>query len=407
MHVLLPSLSPILNLEPTHALNFLLRHCTSIDEIPRSTWNSLLEASDTPFIRHEFLSLLEDSGCVGPGTGWTPCHLLAEEETAVDGERGARGVMPLYLKQHSYGEYVFDWAWAHAYQQHGIAYYPKLVCAIPFTPVTSRKLLVRDHDPATSRAMINAIAQFATDNPLSSIHALFMSDEEVSLFEDCGYLQRHDNQFHWHNRGYHDFDDYLSQFTSKKRKNIRAERRRVAECGVRFQWLSAASSREVDWIGMYQLYRTTIAEHGGIPYLTPEFFLGLPRAMPDHALLLQGSLAGTVVCGALYFAGSGSLYGRYWGTNQFIPGLHFETCYYQPIAYAIEHGLDLFEAGAQGLHKLSRGLAPSTTRSVHWLSHPGFRDAVDRYLQSERHEHAQYTRVLRESLPFRHTPDEK
>ncbi|GJL80724.1 MAG: hypothetical protein DHS20C01_03580 [marine bacterium B5-7] len=373
------------------------RSLTRTSAVTANEWNAFLNDDDAPFLKHEFLSLLEDSGCVGPGTGWTPCHLVIEQA----GDKAPAGIVPLYLKEHSYGEYVFDWAWANAYQQHDIAYYPKLVSGIPFTPVTTRKLLAPQPATHVKRALIKALQVFAQANPISSIHALFLDTMDSSLFENAGYLTRKDHQFHWNNEGYVDFDHYLSAFTSKRRKTIRAERRQVRDAGVEFCWLSAEESREADWVMMYQSYRNTIAEHGGYPYLTETFFLQLPNRLPRNVWLLRGAIDGKVICNALYFTSAKSLYGRYWGASQYVPCLHFETCYYQPIAFAIEHQLATFEAGAQGIHKLSRGLAPTVTQSAHWLKHPGFYDAVDRYLQEERREQGQYTRLLNESLPFR------
>ncbi len=373
------------------------RSVTRTADVRREAWNLLVGPDDPPFIRHEFLELLESSGCVGGDSGWTPCHMTIENQ---HGELS--GVMPMYIKAHSYGEYVFDWAWARAYQQHAINYYPKLVCAVPFTPVTARKLLAMRSTDAT--ALIEAAARLAEDNPVSSIHALFLTPAESAMFGNNGYLLRHDTQFHWHNEGYADFDHYLARFTSKRRKNIRAERRKVAAAGMTFRWLCGSQASETDWLTMHELYLGTISDHGGIPYLNRAFFLGLPDAMGERVLLLQGLLDGRVVCSALYFESDTALFGRYWGAAGFLDGLHFETCYYQPIARAIERGLAYFEAGAQGLHKLSRGLAPATTRSAHWLKHPGFYDAVDRYLAVERSEQAQHARLLNESLPFRRDP---
>lgn len=369
------------------------RNIRSVSDVPHSAWNALLRAGDTPFVRHEFLKLLEDTRCVGPGTGWTPCHLVAGDVDTIE------GAVPLYLKEHSYGEYVFDWAWARAYQEHGIDYYPKLVCAVPFTPVTSRKLLATNGYAAD--ALISGIHSFAEKNPISSVHALFLPAQDKDRFADAGYLLRQDNQFHWKNGGYADFDEYLARFTSKKRKNIRAERRQVSAAGVKYRWIPGPETSTADWLAMYELYVSTVSEHGGFPYLTREFYLGLAQAMGERVLLLQGLDDGELVCGALYFQGENTLYGRYWGANRFIPHLHFETCYYQPIEYAISRGLATFEAGAQGIHKLSRGLEPTATRSAHWLKHPAFYDAVNRYLEMERGEQQRYARALKNSLPFR------
>lgn len=363
-------------------------------DVPRAAWNALVERTHAPFVRHEFLALLEDTGCVCEDSGWTPSHIVLD-----DPEAGVRGVMPLYLKAHSYGEYVFDWAWARAYHQHGLDYYPKLVSAIPFTPVSTPKLLARDDGDAA--ALIETAERFARDNAVSSIHALFLSPEETARFAGAGFLVRHDSQFHWINEGYRDFDAFLARFTSKRRKSIRAERRKVRAAGITYRWLAGGEAEETDWLAMYELYRHTIADHGGIPYLTRDFFLGLADAMGAQVQLLQGRRDGQLICSALYFENDSTLFGRYWGAAGFFDGLHFETCYYQPIERAIAQGLDAFEAGAQGLHKLSRGLAPTTTRSAHWLKHAGFYDAVERYLAIERSEQARQSKLLQESLPFR------
>lgn len=378
------------------------RTVPSVSAVPRRAWNRLLDDDDTPFVRHEFLDLLESSGSVGAGSGWTPCHVVIGGGAGADDAIAA--VAPLYIKDHSYGEYVFDWAWARAYEQHGISYYPKLVCAVPFTPVTSRKLLAAGATRSWTGTLIRAIGELARGDSFSSVHALFLDAGEAAIFADHGYLMRHDNQFHWSNRGYQDFDDFLARFTSKKRKNIRAERRRIADAGITFRWLTGAEISAADWHLMYELYCATIAEHGGYPYLTRDFFLGLGLAMGERVLLLKGTQYGEELCAALYFRSRNTLYGRYWGARRFISHLHFETCYYQPIEYAISTRLAGFEAGAQGIHKLGRGLAPAVTRSAHWLKHPGFHDAVDRYLELERHEQARHARLLEESLPFRRNP---
>lgn len=372
------------------------RAADAIAVVPRGQWNALVHADDPPFIRHEFLELLEASGCVGPGTGWTPCHTVIVNE---DGALAAAS--PAYLKDHSWGEYVFDWAWARAYREHGIAYYPKLVCAIPFTPVTTHKLLVAPGDDDLKVVLVDRLRELAAERGASSVHALFLDKTEAECFASAGYLARHDSQFHWFNEDYRDFDDFLARFTSKRRKNVRAERRKVREAGVTFRWISGDGGSERDWLEMYDLYRETIGDHGGMPYLTREFFLGLPNAMGDDVLLLKGLVDGNTLCAALYFRSRRTLYGRYWGSRHFLANLHFETCYYQPIEYAIAHGLASFEAGAQGTHKLARGLAPTTTRSAHWLDHPAFHEAVERYLGVERREQAAWSRLLEQALPFR------
>ncbi len=370
----------------------------SIDECPPAQWNALLDASDSPFLRHEFLSLLEQSGCVGGASGWLPRHALAGKAGAVV------GACPAYVKHHSYGEYVFDWAWARAYQQHGHPYYPKLVVGVPFTPVTGRRLLARPDAPATSRLLLDALRRHAEAESMSSLHALFLEPSDAALCERAGMLPRHDVQFQWRNEGYRDFDDFLDRFTSKKRKNIRAERRKVREAGIHFEFLTPAGTSPEHWRSMFDFYQDTVTAHGGMPYLNLAFFQGLPERMPDHVRLLLGTLEDRAVCGALFFENSDALYGRYWGAAGYLDNLHFETCYYQPIEYAISRGLSRFEAGAQGTHKLSRGLIPAQTRSAHWLRHPGFADAVSRYLELERGQQDEYARSLVESGPFRRDP---
>lgn len=374
-----------------------------IGAIDRERWNGLLNDGDAPFLRHEFLDLLERTGCATGARGWTPCHLVVRRHGSKRSEIEA--ALPLYLKGHSYGEYVFDWSWARAYQQHGLDYYPKLLSAIPFTPASTRKILTpKGAAGDVAEPLFSAIRAFCERNPVSSVHALFLEADDLRRFERFGYLRRSDHQFHWHNRGYRDFDDYLSVLTSKKRRNVRRERSALAREGVRHRWITGPRSRERDWNEMYRAYLSTIREHGGVPYLTEAFFMELAAAMGERVLLLQGLKGHEAVCSALYFRGERVLYGRYWGAARFIPNLHFETCCYQPIEYAIRHGLARFEAGAQGAHKLSRGLTPVETRSAHWLKHPRFHHAIDGHLRVERREEREYRRLLAEAAPFKSEP---
>ena len=368
-------------------------------DLPRQEWNALLQAEDPPFLDHGFLTLLETTRCVGEHSGWEPFHLCLRSKA----DHKIAALVPMYLKYHSYGEYVFDWSWANAYHQHGLKYYPKLVIAVPFTPVNCRKLLTADRADKTGvvDAAFNALGSLCEKNPVSSIHALFLPKADNQAFVDHGFLPRIDNQFHWHNQDYHSFDDFLARFTAKKRKNIRQERIRVAAAGVEFRWLSGGESRESDWLEMYRSYVSTVSEHGGMPYLSEAFFLELAQTMGNRVHLLQGRIEGKTICSALFFSSATSLYGRYWGADRFIPCLHFETCYYQPIEYAIQHGLNVFEAGAQGGHKLSRGLEPTKTRSAHWLKHEEFYQAIGRYLESERQDQDEYHAHLRDARPFK------
>lgn len=375
-----------------------IRVHSSLSSIQRGAWNSLLAANDAPFLRHEFINLLEQTGCATESSGWISCHLTLHQGD----NNEIIAACPAYFKQHSYGEYVFDWSWARAYQQHGIDYYPKLIAAIPFTPVPARKFLSRQwHDANAINLLSQGLKNLAQANRASSVHVLFAQREEIDTLCRGEFLLRQDNQFHWHNSDYTDFDHYLSALTAKKRKNIRAERRGVAAQGITFRWMPASDTSENDWLDMYRMYRNTTEAHGGYPYLSQDFFLQLPHYLPEHVLLLQGNIAEQLICSALFLSSSDTLFGRYWGADGFFSNLHFETCYYQPIEYAIEQGYHRFEAGAQGQHKLSRGLMPTTTRSAHWLTHPEFHRAVDRYLVSEREDMAAYHDELTSAGPFR------
>ena len=371
---------------------------SKISGIDEAEWSSLLSSSDSPFISYRFLKLLEDTGCVGQDTGWEPLHATLRE---ADSQK-LIGAIPLYIKHHSYGEYVFDWGWAQAYQEHGLNYYPKLLCAIPFTPASCRKILCLNEDlPRVGSIFLDQFKDLCSSREISSIHALFLNKEEQEAFSQASFANRVDNQFHWHNNGYQNFNDFLNAFTSKKRKNIRQERRRIEEQNLTFQWLIGDEASEDDWRQMYQMYLRTIGDHGGMPYLKEDFFLQLPAYLGSQVMLLQGKQDQNLVCSALYFASSSTLYGRYWGSTRFFSNMHFEACYYQPIEFAIKQGLTTFEAGAQGIHKLSRGLTPTPTYSAHWLAHEGFNDAVQQFLSKERTAQERFTAHLDQSIPFR------
>jgi uncharacterized protein len=370
-----------------------LRVVESLAGVPAVEWNALSQGD--PFTSHEFLSALIDTGCASARSGWRPQILLLERNDKL------AGAMPLFLKTHSYGEYVFDWAWADAYQRHGLEYYPKLLCAVPFTPVSGPRLLAAD---GADRARLLAAA-LELAKGLSSLHVLFPPAEEAGLMQGAGMLLRRTVQFHWTNDqtrdGYADFDDFLSRMTRHRRKVIRQERRRVHEAGVSFRWLRGAEIGRAHWEFFERCYRRTYAAHRSSPYLNLEFFLRLGATLPQHCLLILAERAGRPVAATLNLVSEEKIWGRYWGAAEHIPLLHFECCYYQAIEYAIAHRLQLFEGGAQGEHKLFRGLLPVETHSAHWLAHPGFADAIEDYLKRETAGIARYVDELNEHSPFR------
>lgn len=371
-----------------------------IQDIAPAAWNAL-SGTDNPFLRHEFLAALEASGSVAVKTGWQPRHVTVWRPAA-DGDK-LIGATPLYLKNHSYGEYIFDWAWANAYAHAGLPYYPKLVAAVPFTPATGARLLVHPRaDAQTTRiALIDAALAQANDTGASSLHWLFTQADEAALLETRGHLRRVTSQFHWHNRGYRDFDDYLAMFSADKRKKIKRERRFVREAGVTLKVLSGADLGEADWERFFEFYRTTTRKHGAIAYLNRDFFLRLGAAMPAHVVMIIAYHDDSVVAGTLNLRGADCLYGRYWGALADFHSLHFETCYYRAIEYCIEHGLARFEAGAQGEHKLARGLLPAQTYSAHWLRHPQFARAVADFLAREQAGMEFYIDELKQHSPFK------
>lgn len=342
----------------------------SIAEIGRETWDALALPTGNPFVSYDFLSILEESGCVGGRTGWTPCHLATEG-----------GVMPLYLKNHSQGEYVFDHGWAQAYEQAGGRYYPKLQSAAPFSPVTGPRLLAVDQ-AAQKRLLDGAIA--LTDQlSASSLHVTFPTVQEWSLMGEQGLLLRQDQQFHWTNNGYRTFDDFLAALSSSHRKTIRRERR-LAQEGLTIEALTGADLTEDAWDAFFAFYMDTGSRKWGRPYLNRLFFSLLGERMADRVLLMIARRDGKPVAGALNLIGSDALYGRHWGAVEEIPFLHFELCYYQAIEHAIRLGLPRVEAGAQGEHKVSRGYLPVAVYSAHYIADPALRGPVARYLEQER-----------------------
>jgi predicted N-acyltransferase len=368
-----------------------------IRAIDAAAWNALVPGAP-PFVRHEFLACLEESGSVGPGTGWLPAHVAL---TAGDGR--LVGAMPMYRKSDSWGEFVFDWGWAEAYRRAGLRYYPKLVVAAPFTPATGPHLLCRADAAAagTGRALLDAALAHARDLQASSLHVLFPTGDEARDLEARGLLLRKDCQFHWFNRGYGGFDDFLGEFTAEKRKKAKRERRRVAEAGIVFDIRPGGDVDAALWRELMPLYASSFWRRGRDPYINERFFLLLSQALPESLLVIIARHHRTPVAVAICLRSADTLYGRYWGTSGDYHSLHFETCYYQGIEYCIRHGLRRFEPGTQGEHKITRGFVPAETLSAHWLAHPRFAAAVDDYLQREREQVDLYMDEARSHVPYR------
>ncbi len=370
---------------PTH------RILESVGAVQQQEWDAL--AGSNPFIRHAFLAALEDSGCVSADTGWTPRVVTLWED------RHLVAAMPLYLKTHSYGEYVFDWAWARAYHEHGVHYYPKLLCAVPFTPVRGPRLMTPT--PTLRQELLQAAIDLTQRSKASSLHILFPPDEYVGELESAGLMLRSTVQFHWRNASYESFDHFLAGMSHDKRKKIKQERRRVRDAGVTYRWRSGQEATESEWDFFCRCYFNTYREHGSSPYLNRRFFQRITQVMPDNLLLVLALLDGEPIACALNVHDQHALYGRYWGSNAFVPGLHFDTCYYQAIEFCIQHGLQVFEGGAQGEHKLARGLLPVRTQSAHWIAHPGFSRAIENYLEQEGSGIGRYVNELSEHSPFK------
>ncbi|MFY3382545.1 GNAT family N-acetyltransferase [Paracidovorax sp. MALMAid1276] len=376
-------------------------------DVKAADWNALLaqQSHPTPFMRHEYLAALHESGSATPRTGWVPRFMtLWDGDTLV-------AACPLYLKNHSYGEYVFDWAWASAYEQHGVPYYPKAVVAVPFTPVPGARLLARDD--AARGLLLQAVCQWCEQEGVSSVHMLFSADADVRASNDQGLMLRHTVQFHWKNNGYDTFDHFLASLTQDKRKKIRQERRKVRDAGVTFRHAQGRNIAAADWDFFYRCYERTYLEHGNPPYLTRDFFARMERDMPEAWVLFIAEREGQAIASSLIaisalpesaggqFDPNTVAYGRYWGALQRVDCLHFEACYYQPLAWCIAHGVLRFEGGAQGEHKMARALMPVQATSAHWLAHPAFADAVERFLARESEGVGHYLDELRERSPFR------
>lgn len=372
------------------------RRLSAIDEVRASDWNAL-ELGGVPFVRHEFLAALEHNRCVGPGTGWTPQHVIVEH--------GARlvGALPLYAKTHSWGEFVFDFSWAQAYSRHGLDYYPKLVSATPFTPATGPRLLVRaGADAEAVRGALLAGAHAAREElSASSVHVQFASEADARWLATQRYASRIDCQFHWTNRGYADFEGFLATFTADKRKKAKRERRRVLEAGIEFEFRAGAELDAATWRRVYELHAGTFHRHGHEPYLNLAFFAEISHTLPGQPQVLLARRQGEVVATAIFFQGADTLYGRYWGAAAEFHSLHFETCYHQGIEHCIAQGLARFEPGTQGEHKLARGFAPTLTQSAHLIADPRFARAIERFLEEERAGVRAYATAAGEHVPFR------
>ena len=373
----------------------------SLSSIDASEWNALIgrSGSDTPLLSHAFLHALHESGCASAETGWHPRYIIGRRDGRLD------AAMPLYLKAHSYGEYVFDWAWADAYRRYNRRYYPKLLSAIPFTPATGPRLIAASEADRTT--LWREAVKLAKTTRASSLHVLFPESREADALTEPafpGVLHRHGIQFHWQNadgKPYENFEAFLATFSHDKRKKIRQDRAKVAAAGITYRHLDGNTATTADWEFFYACYDNTYRAHHSTPYLTLEFFLMLSASMPLNLLLVIGERDGVPVCAAFNIHDSTTLWGRYWGTGEFVPALHFETCYYQAIEFCITRRLERFEGGAQGGHKLARGFLPSKTHSMHWIADPGFADAIGDFLTRETADIGQVLDELQDRSPYK------
>ena len=376
-------------------MNYRTHIASSLLDIGQRQWDALVAAQEesNPFLSFAFLHALHASGSAAPETGWQPQYIVL-----YDGEELA-AALPLYVKGHSYGEYVFDWAWADAYQRHGLAYYPKLLSAIPFTPVAGPRLMAVDAEARAALIDVLAATQAATE--VSSTHVLFPPEEHARQLREAGFMLRSGVQFHWLNQGYKSFDEFLATLEQKKRKNIRAERRKVAEAGVTLRRVRGRDVTDSEWVLFNRCYRRTYQAHYSTPYLNLDFFRRIGATMPDNILLVIASREGRDIAASLVIHNETTLFGRYWGELEHVPCLHFEAAYYQPLEFCIEQGIGAFEGGAQGEHKMARGFLPTRTWSAHWLAHPSFADAIERFLEREKGGIDDYMDELNERNPFK------
>ncbi len=384
-----------------------IRVATSMSEVDAAGWGALAgaqrgRATDehpyNPFVSHAFLSALEESGSATAETGWLGQHLVLEDEAG-----GIGGAMPCYMKTHSQGEYVFDYGWADAFERAGGRYYPKLQCSVPFTPARGPRLLApagETREPVQT-ALSEGLKTLAGRHGVSSAHVTFVPDDEIGIFEETGYLHRTDQQFHFLNPGYGSYEDFLETLASRKRKNLRKERRAALEDGIAIDWLTGRDLTEDIWDTFYRFYMDTGSRKWGRPYLTRSFFSLIGERMAEDVLLVMAKRDGRYVAGAINFIGSDCLYGRHWGCIEEHPFLHFEVCYHQAMDYVIAHKLSRAEAGAQGQHKLARGYVPVTTHSAHYITHAGLRRAIRDYLEQERDEVEHVGEILSGHVPYR------
>lgn len=363
----------------------------SITNVDATSWDTLV--SDMPLLSYAFLAALEKSGSVGQASGWSPCFLIIKQQ------ENLLGAMPLYIKSHSYGEYVFDWAWADAYEQNGLTYYPKLLSAIPFSPVTSARLLAKNQQ--VKLQLIEAVEAIMLKHNLSSAHVLFPDEADASLFENAGWMKRSGVQFRWQNEGYDTFETFLKTLSHNKRKKIHQERKKIQEANVQSRFIKGQDATDADWDFFYHCYCATYRDHHSTPYLTRSFFREIAKSMPQHILLIMAEREGNNIASTLSFYNQETLYGRYWGTTEFVSGLHFELCYYQAQQFCIDEKIKYFEGGAQGEHKLARGFKPRPTTSFHKIAHPQFELAIKDFLLRESKGIANYTSELEERAPFK------
>jgi len=372
----------------------------SIAAVDARDWNRLA-GPQYPFLQHSFLQAAESTGCVAEATGWRPRHLLAYEPN-----RKLAAALPLYEKSHSWGEFVFDWAWAQAYEHAGLSYYPKLVSAVPFTPAPCPKMLYeRQSDPGYPALLLGAAIELARDSGCSSLHVQFPVQGELAALQAAGLKLRQDCQFHWQNRDYRTFDDFLATFSSAKRKKAKRDRRHVAQQGITFRWLRGGDTDRAVWTDVHELISLTFLRRGSMPYYDLEFFLLLAAAQPENLLVVLAEKAGATIAAAVFYEGGDTLYGRYWGSDADYNALHFETCYYQGIDFCIANGKKVFQPGTQGEHKISRGFVPVKTWSAHWLERPEFFRAISGYLSEERHYVDRYIAAANEHSPYRSDTD--
>ncbi|MCD2472721.1 GNAT family N-acetyltransferase [Jiella sp. MQZ9-1] len=387
-----------------------IRVADSIAAVDAALWDRLADcdaadasslprlAPANPFLSHAFLKALEDAGCAGERAGWLPQHLIVEDEAGA-----IVAVAPAYLKSHSQGEYVFDHGWADAFERAGGAYYPKLQMSVPFTPVTGPRLLASNGPAANERrqALVAGARAYLSQTGLSSVHATFLTEADLAAMREAGWLHRIDQQFHFFNRGYQSYDDFLATLASRKRKALKKERREALSADISVEWLTGADLSEAAWDAFFTFYMDTGSRKWGRPYLNRRFFSLIGERLADRILLVMAKRAGRYIAGALNFIGADALYGRNWGCIEDHPFLHFELCYHQAIDFAIAHRLAVVEAGAQGQHKIARGYEPVTTHSAHFIAHAGLRRAIEDYLKSERHEVEHVSEILGEHTPFK------